>query len=269
MNTHTFSLRSGTTPLVLSLPHVGTEIPDAMKPLYVDRALAVEDTDWHLEKLYDFAVPLGASIITPKFSRYVIDLNRPPDNTPMYPGASNTELCPSTFFNGEPLYRVGLQPDELDVDQRRETYWRPYHDALDAELSRIREKFGYALLWDGHSIRSEIPWLFDGKLPDLNLGTASGASSDASLRTRLADLLVRDARNTHAVDGRFKGGYITRHYGRPHDGFHAVQLEMCQSLYMQEVSPFDFDEAKSAQIQPMLKRLLQVMLDWSPSSGTC
>jgi N-formylglutamate deformylase len=260
----TYSLQRGTTPLVLSLPHIGTEIPEVLKPFYVERALSVEDTDWHLEKLYDFAVAMGASVIAPKFSRYVIDLNRPPDNTPMYPGASNTELCPSTFFSGEPLYRDGLKPDATEVDQRRETYWQPYHDALHAELSRVREKFGFAMLWDGHSIRSEIPWLFDGKLPDLNLGTASGASCDASLRACLAEFLARDAKNTHAVDGRFKGGYITRHYGHPTYGIHAVQMEMCQSLYMQEVSPFAYDDAKSAQIQPTLKQLLQIMLDWTP-----
>ena len=263
MTQQTYLLQRGWTPLVLSLPHVGTEIPDALKPLYVDRALAVEDTDWHLEKLYDFAIALGASVIFPKFSRYVIDLNRPPDNAPMYPGASNTELCPSTFFNGEPLYRNGLKPGATEVDQRRETYWRPYHDALHAELARVREKCGYALLWDGHSIRSEIPWLFEGKLPDLNLGTASDASCDSSLRTRLAEFLAGDTKNSHAVDGRFKGGYITRHYGQPDTGIHAVQMEMCQSLYMQEVPPFAYDEAKAAQIQPTLKQLLQIMLGWT------
>ena len=262
-----YSLHCGTTPLVLSLPHVGIEIPDALKSLYVDRALAVEDTDWHLEKLYDFAAALGTSVIVPKFSRYVIDLNRPPDNAPMYPGASNTELCPSTFFNGEPLYREGQKPCATDVNERREIYWRPYHDALHAELARVREQFGYAMLWDGHSIRSEIPWLFDGKLPDLNLGTANGASCDASLRARLAEFLAGGTENTHAVDGRFKGGYITRHYGRPKDGIRAVQLEMCQSLYMQEVSPFAYDETKAVQIQPTLKQLLQIMLDWTPAGG--
>ena len=263
----TYSLRCGTTPLVLSLPHVGIQIPDALKLRFVDRALAVEDTDWHLEQLYDFAAAMGASVIVPQFSRYVIDLNRPPDNTPMYPGASNTELCPSTFFSGEPLYRDGLNPDATDVNQRRETYWRPYHDALHAELVRIREEFGYALLWDGHSIRSEIPWLFEGTLPDLNLGTASGASCDASLRARLAGFLSRDTKNTHAVDGRFKGGYITRHYGQPMDGIHAVQMEMCQSLYMQEAPPFAYEEALAAQIQPTLKQLLQIMLEWTPPGG--
>ena len=266
MTQTTYTLQPGTTSLVLSLPHVGTEIPDALKPFYVDRALDVEDSDWHLEKLYDFAATLGASVIVPKFSRYVIDLNRPPDNTPMYPGASNTELCPSTFFNGEPLYRDGLKPSATEVDQRREIYWLPYHDELNSELARVREKFGYALLWDGHSIRSEIPWLFDGKLPDLNLGTANGASCDVSLRARLANFLAKDTKYTHAVDGRFKGGYITRRYGCPDVSIHAVQLEMCQSLYMQEVPPFAYDEVKAAQIQPTLKQLLQVMLDWMPPS---
>ena len=267
MTQSTYKLQCGTTPLVVSLPHVGTEIPEALKPLYVDRALAVEDTDWHLEKLYDFATTLGASVIVPKFSRYVIDLNRPPDNTPMYPGASNTALCPSTFFNGELLYRDDLTPSATEIDQRREIYWRPYHDALQAELGRIHEKFGYALLWDGHSIRSEIPWLFSGTLPDLNLGTASGASCDASLRNRLATCLASDPKNSHAIDGRFKGGYITRHYGRPSAGIHAVQMEMCQSLYMQEAPPFAYDEARAMQIQTALKQLLQVMLDWTPTEN--
>ncbi len=264
MTQATFALQGGTTPLVLSLPHVGTEIPDALKPLYVDRALAVEDTDWHLEKLYDFATALGASVIVPRFSRYVIDLNRPPDNAPMYPGASNTGLCPSTFFNGEALYRDGLKPDAAEVDQRRGTYWRPYHDALSAELERVRNAFGYALLWDGHSIRSEIPWLFEGTLPDLNLGTASGASCGPTLRARLAKLLASSTKTTYAVDGRFKGGYITRHYGRPDVGIHAVQMEMCQSLYMQEAPPFAYDETLAAHIQPTLQHLLQIMLKWTP-----
>ncbi len=267
MTQSTYALQCGATPLVLSLPHIGIEIPEALKSRYVDRALAVEDTDWHLEKLYDFARALGASVIAPRFSRYVIDLNRPPDNTPMYPGASNTELCPSTFFNGDALYRDGFTPSQTDVDHRREIYWRPYHDALRSELERVREKFGFALLWDGHSIRSEIPWLFEGKLPDLNLGTASGTSCDASLRTRLVECLASDRQNTHAVDGRFKGGYITRHYGRPDACIHAVQMEMCQSLYMQEVPPFAYDDAKAAQIQPTLKQLLRIMLDWTPSGS--
>ena len=264
MTAQSYVSRQGTTRLVLSLPHVGTEIPDTLKPMYVPRALAVEDTDWHLKTLYDFAFDLGASIITPKISRYVIDLNRPSDNTPMYPGASNTALCPSTFFDGSPLYREGVTLSIDEVGERRDRYWRPYHDALGTELARVREKFGYALLWDGHSIRSEIPWLFEGKLPDLNLGTASGTSCADSLSILLATELQSQSQFTHAVDGRFKGGYITRHYGRPAQQIHAVQMEMCQSLYMQEALPFTYLKGRAAMVQPVLRRLLETMLSWQP-----
>ena len=264
MSESVFSLHRGTTPLVLSLPHVGTTLPDSIKSRYVERALQVEDTDWHLERLYDFAKALGASVIVPRISRYVIDLNRPPDDTPMYPGASNTELCPTRFFSGDSLYVDGAAPDAPEIKRRRETYWQPYHHALRAELDRVRAQFGYALLWDGHSIRSEIPWLFDGKLPDLNLGTASGTSCADSLRGLLVSELQRDSQFTHAADGRFKGGYITRHYGRPSDNIHAVQMEMCQSLYMQETLPFAYLDDKAVQVQPLLKRLLDVMLAWKP-----
>ena len=264
MSESVFSLHRGTTPLVLSLPHVGTTVPDDIKSRYVERALQVEDTDWHLERLYDFANALGASVIVPHISRYVIDLNRPPDDTPMYPGASNTELCPTRFFNGDSLYVDGAAPAESEVVRRRATYWQPYHHALRAELERVRAQFGYALLWEGHSIRSEIPWLFDGKLPDLNLGTASGTSCADSLRSALEAELHRNPQFTYAVDGRFKGGYITRNYGRPGDGIHAVQMEMCQSLYMRESLPFDYLDGRAVYVQPLLRRLLEIMLAWKP-----
>ncbi len=259
-----FSLCRGWTPLVLSLPHVGTALPGDLKSGYAERALQVEDTDWHLERLYDFAKTLGTSIIVPRITRYVIDLNRPPDDTPMYPGASNTELCPTHFFNGDALYVDGSAPDAFEVTRRRLIYWQPYHDALRAELERVRAQFGYALLWDGHSIRSEIPWLFDGKLPDLNLGTASGTSCAASLRIALTDELRRSPEFSHAIDGRFKGGYITRNYGRPGENIHAVQMEMCQSLYMHESLPFDYLSDRAVRVQPLLRRLLEIMLTWQP-----
>lgn len=263
-STSVFALHRGTTPLVLSLPHVGTRIPDPLKLHFTERALQLEDTDWHLERLYDFAKALGASIIVAHMSRYVIDLNRPPDDTPMYPGAANTELCPTRFFNGDALYVAGAAPSAAEIERRRATYWLPHHNALRAELDRVRTQFGYALLWDGHSIRSKIPWLFDGTLPDLNLGTASGTSCAASLRESLIAELQRIAQFTHAVDGRFKGGYITRNYGRPADNIHAVQMEMCQSLYMQEALPFDYVGTKATQVQPLLQRLLEIMLTWRP-----
>jgi N-formylglutamate deformylase len=264
MNANHFSLHQGSTPLVLSLPHVGTTIPGELRARYTARALQVEDTDWHLERLYDFAKLMGASVIVPTISRYVIDLNRPPDDTPMYPGASNTELCPTHFFNGDSSYVDGGAPSIDEIARRRNAYWQPYHDALRSELYRVRDRFGYALLWDGHSIRSQIPWLFDGKLPDLNLGTASGTSCDASLREKLVRELEANPQFTHAADGRFKGGYITRNYGRPSERIHAVQMEMCQSLYMQEALPFDYLDDKAQQVQPLLRQLLEIMIAWKP-----
>ena len=166
ITTPVYTLYPGTRPLLVSLPHVGTLIPDDLRGNYVARALQVEDTDWHLEQIYAFVRELGAGLIVPRFSRFVIDLNRPPENTPMYAGANNTELCPTRFFTGDALYRAGQQPDGAEITRRRDTYWRPYHDALRAEMDRIQARHGHALLFDGHSIKSELPWLFEGKLPD-------------------------------------------------------------------------------------------------------
>src|SRR4051812_6973299 len=175
------TLERGTTPLLLSLPHVGTAIPDDLAPALVPRALALEDTDWHLAEVYAFARALGASVLVPRFSRYVVDLNRPPENVPMYPGANNTELVPTHFFSGDPLYRHGRLPDEREVARRLRTYWQPYHDALADELARLVAEHGHAIVWDGHSIQAELPWLFPGRLPDLNLGTANAASCAPTL----------------------------------------------------------------------------------------
>jgi len=260
------TLERGTTPLLISLPHVGTEIPAALKPLLVERALAVEDTDWHLEPLYAFARGLGAGLLLPRHSRYVIDLNRPPENTPMYAGANNTELCPTRFFSGEPLYRAPLADEKAEIDRRRAAYWQPYHDALDAELARLRAEHGHAILWDGHSIKSELPWLFEGRLPDLNLGTAGGTSCAPSLRAALTAVLDRQRDFSHVTDGRFKGGHITRHYGRPAQGIHAIQLEMCWSCYMAEEPPYAIDPARAKRLQPVLHDLLQATLDWKPDA---
>jgi N-formylglutamate deformylase len=223
-----FSLHPGHLPLLVSLPHVGTWIPPGQAHRYVERAFAFEDTDWHLERLYGFVCDLGASLLVPRASRYVIDLNRPPENTPMYPGANNTELCPTRFFTGDPLYRPGLAPDAEEVGRRLQAYWQPYHGALHGELHRLRARHGHAVLLDGHSIKSELPWLFEGRLWDLNLGTAEG------------------------------------HYGRPAEAVHAVQLEMCWSCYMQEAAPFAWDDARAAEVRPLLRALVQVLLAWPP-----
>ena len=266
MSEPVMTLRRGSTPLLISLPHVGTAIPDALRPLFVERALAVEDTDWHLEPLYAFALDLGAGLVVPRHSRYVIDLNRPPENTPMYAGANNTELCPTRFFSGEPLYHRPFADETQEIARRRESYWRPYHDTLDVELARLEQEHGHAILWDGHSIKSELPWLFEGRLPDLNLGTAGGTSCSPSLRQALMGVLAHQDSFSHVTDGRFKGGHITRHYGQPTQGIHAVQLEMCWSCYMVEAPPYLIDPARAARLQPVLRSLLQAALDWKPDA---
>ena len=251
-----FTLQRGSVPLLVSMPHIGIMIPAELQPDYRPEALQVEDTDWHLHTLYNFLPELGASVLTPAYSRYVIDLNRPPDDAPMYPGASNTELCPTRFFSGAPLYRPGCEPALEERTRRREAYWQPYHAALAAELERLKTLHGFVLLWDAHSIRSRISWLFEGQLPDLNIGTADGASADAAITTALVQACAAHPQLTTAVNGRFKGGYNTRHYGQPSRAVHAVQLEMCQSLYMQETPPFAYAPALAARIQPLLRNMV-------------
>jgi len=259
-----FKLHRGNVPLLISMPHVGTELPADQVERYVPRALRFEDTDWHLERLYGgIAERLGASMIVPRYSRYLIDLNRPPDDAPMYPGASNTELCPTRFFTSDPLYVEGRAPDADEKLRRRETYWRPYHEALQAELDRLREQHGYALLFDAHSIKSELPWLFEGELPALNLGTADGRSADVAITASLSALLAGQGRYSQVANGRFKGGHITRHYGRPLQGQHAVQLEMCWRCYMNEET-MEFDAQRAAEVQPLLEALLRKYLEWKP-----
>ncbi|MBK6852075.1 MAG: N-formylglutamate deformylase [Burkholderiales bacterium] len=259
------TLHRGHTPLLLSLPHVGTEIAAELQAQYTEAALCVPDTDWFLDEVYDFARELGASVLVPRWSRYVIDLNRPPENAPMYPGVNNTELCPTRDFTGQAIYRAGAAPGPAQVAERLERYWQPYHQALADELARLRATHGHALLWDGHSIKSELPWLFEGRLPDLNVGTVDGASCDPRLRTTLVAELAGQNRYSHITDGRFKGGYITRRYGRPAQGVHAVQLEMCWSTYMDETPPWRVAPQRCAELRPLLRALLVAMLDWKPA----
>ena len=257
----TFHLERGRIPLLVSIPHMGTEIPRELRGDYVPRALEVEDADWHLDRLYAFARELGASVLQPTVARYVIDLNRPPDDAPMYPGASNTELCPSRFFTGEPLYREGFAPSPEEKARRRAQWWAPYHQALQGELARLKAEHGYAMLWDAHSIRAEIPWLFAGRLPDLNIGTADGKSAHASIAQAVVAAAARHPAFTHVLNGRFKGGYITRQYGRPHEGVHAVQLEMCQCLYMREAPPWNYEPEAAARVEPVVRAMVEAAFD--------
>jgi len=247
-----FTLHRGSTPLLVSIPHVGTELPDALRSRYAARAVDVEDTDWHLDEVYAFVREMGASLLLPRHSRYVVDLNRPPENAPMYPGVNNTELCPTRFFTGDALYRDGHGPDDAEVAARCERYWRPYHHALEGELARIQAAHGHVVLFDAHSIKSELPWLFEGRLTDLNLGTVDGASCAPTLRAALGTVLAAQSTYSHVIDGRFKGGHITRHYGRPAAGRQAVQLEMTWRCYMREEPPYAVDPERVATLRPTL-----------------
>ncbi len=260
MNT-VFELHQGTSPLLVSVPHAGTRIPAHLQALYTAKALQVDDTDWLLDQLYAFVKAQGAGLIVPQISRYVIDLNRPPQDAPMYAGVNNTGLCPLTDFEGVSIYQPECQPNALQIHERIATYWQPYHDALANELARLKALHGFAVLLDGHSIKSHLPWLFDGKLPDLNIGTASGTSCAPALRDALGQLLGQQTDFSHALDGRFKGGYITRHYGRPSNGIHAVQLEKCWSTYMHESKPYAIDGLRRPKIQGFLSNLTALLAD--------
>jgi N-formylglutamate deformylase len=255
----TFTLHRGTAPLLVSLPHDGSEIPPELAARMTERAGIAPDTDWHVSRLYAFAKELGASVLAPRHSRYVVDLNRPPDDTSLYPGQNTTGLCPTVQFSGEAVYRDGATPDPADVAARVERYWRPYHAALEGELQRLRAEHRRVVLWEGHSIRGEVPFLFEGRLPDLNLGTVDGKSCTPALQARLVEVLQGQRTYDWVVNGRFKGGYITRHYGDPANGIDAVQLEISQRIYMDEDS-FAWDDARATQAQAMLRALLEAVL---------
>lgn len=248
----------GSSPLLISMPHVGTRLTPEVESGLVESAKAVPDTDWHLPILYAFAKEMGASLLIANYSRYVIDLNRSDDDQPLYAGAT-TGLFPSIFFDGTPLFLEGKSPSTEVRQTYIEQIWRPYHQKLQTELARIQNEYGHAMLFDAHSIRGEIPFLFDGRLPDLNLGTFNGQSCAPELAQQLISLC--DASDYSAVlNGRFKGGFITRHYGQPAKNIHAVQLEMAQAIYMEEQLPFAYDEVKAAKLQPLLKQIILLLM---------
>ncbi len=255
----TFTLRCGTAPLLISIPHLGTALPPDVASRMQPTAALTQDTDWHLDRLYAFAHALGASVLQAHVSRYVIDLNRPPGGESLYPGQSTTGLCPTETFHGEPLYLPGAGPDAAEQAQRLAHYWAPYHQALAQELARLKATHGAVLLWDAHSIAGVLPRLFEGQLPDLNLGTNSGQSCSAALIDSVAAVAAA-APFSHVVNGRFKGGYITRHYGQPQHNVHAIQLEMRQALYMDEAAPFGWREDRAARVQPVVRAMLEAAL---------
>jgi N-formylglutamate amidohydrolase len=253
----------GTRPLLVSMPHVGTHIPEELARRMAPESLAVPDTDWHVDRLYDFLGALGAGVLVATHSRYVIDLNRPPDGQALYPGASNTELSPLTRFDDAPIYRAGEAPGAAEIAARLDRYWRPYHDRLAAELAALKARFGRALLFDAHSIRSEVPRFFEGRLPDINLGTGGGSAATPELAARLIEAAAEADGYSSVLNGRFKGGYITRHYGRPAEGVEAVQLELAEITYMNEDPPFAFREDLANRVRPHLRAIVTAMLDWA------
>ncbi|MFM0736370.1 N-formylglutamate deformylase [Paraburkholderia xenovorans] len=255
-----FSLARGDAPLLVSIPHLGTHIPASLRDLYTEEALTVADTDWHLDRLYAFVREMGATVIGARVSRYVIDLNRPSNDESLYPGQTTTGLCPGETFVGEPVYKPGCAPDAAQRAARVAAYWRPYHDALATELARLREHHANVLLWEAHSIASVLPRLFDNKLPDLNLGTQDGRTCAEAVQHAAVDAMS-ESPYTSVANGRFKGGYITRGFGAPERGIHAIQLEMCKSTYMSEDAPFDYLPARADAVQSTLRRMVGASLD--------
>jgi len=257
-----FRFKAGRLPMLVSMPHAGTDIPDEVAATLAPCAQARADTDWHLPELYRFLAEMGVSTISARWSRYLIDLNRPPENTNLYPGLDTTGLCPLDTFGRERLYKDGMEPDELEVQRRLDRYWRPYHEQLRAELDRLKAEHGRVVLWEAHSIASRVPRFFEGKLPDLNFGTAEGKSCAPGLEQAILGVARAQERYSIALNGRFKGGHITRHYGQPEHGVHAIQLEKCQCLYMNEAPPFDYRPYLAADLQPLLRDMVKAAVAW-------
>ena len=263
-------LQRGDAPLIVSMPHTGIDIPSEIRSRLVSLWLARKDADWHIEKLYDFAVALDATIIRTAISRTVIDCNRDPSGASLYPGQATTELCPTTTFDGEALYRDGAVPDESEIAGRRARYFDPYHAAIADEIARLKMRHDRVILFDAHSIRSRIPRLFEGELPQLNIGTNTGKACDVAY-SKVADNILIDSEFGYVFNGRFKGGWTTRHYGQPMDGVNAFQLEIAHRAYLREpigaVSeanwPVPYDPDYAAPLRAILARLLRHFIDYT------
>ncbi len=249
---------AGTAPIIVSIPHTGTFVPEPLLERFMPPAKQLPDTDWHLEQLYSFAHELGVHLLVATHSRYVIDLNRAPDNQSLYPGKFTTSLCPTTLFDGTPLYQNGMEPDDKEIQERIKKYWQPYHDKLHTTINQLRKHHGEVIVFDAHSICSQVPLLFEGQLPDLNIGTADGKSADNQLIEKLMKHCQRRPYSS-VCNGRFKGGYITRHYGEPAAGVHAVQLELTQQNYMLETYPFTYLEPKAKLLQATLREMITIL----------
>ena len=254
----TFSFYEGNSPLLVSIPHDGRLLSDDINKLFKEKFLELPDTDWHMNRLYESFKDTQWNIISANFSRYVVDLNRSSDDTKLYKDYQSTALCPIKSFSGEHLYSDDNEISELTIKRRVESYWKPYHDKIKQTLESIKSKYGYAILWDAHSIKSRIPNLFEGELPNLNIGTNSGESCPNSI-TESIHKVADDSGFSVVINDRFKGGYITRHYGKPAENVFAIQMEIAQRSYMNELT-LSYDERLSEKLTPILKLMLDTFI---------
>lgn len=257
-----YALRRGRSSLLVSMPHSGTRLPAAIEQQFSEQAKRLDDTDWFIPELYGFLKERDVSVIRAHYSRLLIDLNRPPDNSELYPGMTSTGLCPETLFNGNAVYRDGQVLSDAEIQRRRERYWLPYHAALAGEIQRIKADHGFCILYDAHSIRSTVARLFDYRLPDLNLGTHHGLSCAGDLQNRMERHLNGDSGFSSVVNGRFIGGYITRHYGVPEQHCHALQMEIAQCAYMDEDEEPAYESERARPLSQLLEKLLDDVLQW-------
>ncbi|MGC1302763.1 MAG: N-formylglutamate deformylase [Caulobacteraceae bacterium] len=272
MNPSWLKIHRGSAPLIVSIPHTGTEIPSGIEQRLVSSWLGRKDADWHIERLYDFAAELGATTVRTAISRTVIDVNRDPSGVSLYPGQTTTGLCPIETFDGEPLYREAQAPDEAEIATRRATWFAPFHAALFDEIERLKAIHPRVVLYEAHSIRSHMPRLFDGELPQFNLGTNSGASCDDALAVAVERACDASGRS-RVTNGRFKGGWTTRHYGQPGAGVHAIQMELACRGYMDDPDtlpapgswPAPYRPEQAAPMRATLRAILQACLAFAGS----
>ncbi|MBL4892425.1 MAG: N-formylglutamate deformylase [Rhizobiaceae bacterium] len=249
-------VHQGNSPVVLGLPHTGTYVPDDIMARLNSNGLLLADTDWHVHRLYDGLLS-NPTTVRAIFHRYVIDANRDPAGVSLYPGQNTTGLVSSTDFDNEPIWLEGAEPIEADIAERGTKFHKPYHEALAAELERVRAIHGVAILYDCHSIRSRCPFLFEGVLPDFNIGDNEGTTCDPSITKAVSDACVAAPQYKNITNGRFKGGWTTRHYGQPERGVHAIQMELAQSTHLvAEATPFSYDEKTAGQLRPVLADIL-------------
>lgn len=258
----------GASPVILAFPHVGTEVPDDIRRRLSGEGRKLRDTDWHVARLYAGLLP-GATTVRATFHRYCIDANRDPSGRSLYPGQNTTGLVPLTDFDEQPIWKEGAAPDAAEVARRVAAFHAPYHAALEAEIERVKALHGIAILYDCHSIRSECPFLFDGRLPDFNIGTDNGRTCSAEIEKAVADVCGNAAGYTSVVNGRFRGGWTTRHYGRPEAGVHAIQMELAQATHLTtEAPPFAYDEAKAERLRVHLKAILERLEELATTLST-